>query len=239
MWNLIPRKLMPPTRVVRYCCAELKETGGKGRVVVTGVRWAESVRRKETRGAVEIHSKRAIKVADENNTTYKPNKKGGIILNLDNDGARRTVEQCFRTSKTIVNPIVEWEEDDVWQFLNEVVNVPHCCLYDQGYTRLGCIGCPMSYNREMELERYPKYRQAYIRAFARMLKERDLRGLGADEKFFKTAESVMDWYLEKLQAFQMEEYGQIGIEELMEEIEDEIRNPGQWDEQIRSQEDRD
>ena len=27
MWNLIPRKLMPPTRFVRYCCAELKEGG--------------------------------------------------------------------------------------------------------------------------------------------------------------------------------------------------------------------
>lgn len=38
MWNLIPRKLMPPTRLVRYCCTELKETGGKGRVTVTGVR---------------------------------------------------------------------------------------------------------------------------------------------------------------------------------------------------------
>ena len=25
MWNLIPRKTMPPTRIVRYCCAYLKE----------------------------------------------------------------------------------------------------------------------------------------------------------------------------------------------------------------------
>lgn len=27
MWKLIPRKLMPPTRLARYCCAELKEGG--------------------------------------------------------------------------------------------------------------------------------------------------------------------------------------------------------------------
>ncbi len=45
MWNLIPRKLIPPTRTVRYCCAELKEGGGKGRFIATGVRWAESVAR--------------------------------------------------------------------------------------------------------------------------------------------------------------------------------------------------
>lgn len=50
MWNLIPQKLMPPTRLVRYCCSVLKERGGAGRFVVTGVRWAESVKRKNTRG---------------------------------------------------------------------------------------------------------------------------------------------------------------------------------------------
>ena len=41
MWNLIPEKLMPPTRLVRYCCQELKETSGMGRYVATGVRWDE------------------------------------------------------------------------------------------------------------------------------------------------------------------------------------------------------
>lgn len=50
MWNLIPQKLMPPTRVVRYCCAELKEGGGKGRFIATGVRWAESTARRKNRG---------------------------------------------------------------------------------------------------------------------------------------------------------------------------------------------
>lgn len=28
MWNLIPRKQMPPTRLARYCCQYLKENGG-------------------------------------------------------------------------------------------------------------------------------------------------------------------------------------------------------------------
>lgn len=52
MWNLIPKKKMPPTRLARYCCAVLKETAGKGRITVTGVRWAESARRKENQGVV-------------------------------------------------------------------------------------------------------------------------------------------------------------------------------------------
>ena len=34
MWSLIPQKLMPPTRLVRYCCSILKERGGQGRSFV-------------------------------------------------------------------------------------------------------------------------------------------------------------------------------------------------------------
>lgn len=45
MWNLIPEKLMPPTRIVRYCCAVLKESGTPNRICALGVRAAESRKR--------------------------------------------------------------------------------------------------------------------------------------------------------------------------------------------------
>lgn len=216
MWNLIPRKLMPPTRLVRYCCAELKETGGKGRVTVTGVRWDESANRKKNQGLVTVLGKKARVSAEENGANFTQTVRGGMVLNMDNDAERRTVEQCFRTHKTVVNPIIDWLEEDVWEFLNDVAKVPHCCLYDQGYKRLGCIGCPMSYTREKELERYPKYKDAYMRAFGRMLEERKRRGKGSDEIFFKTPQGVMNWYLEKAQGVQARADGQIDITELME-----------------------
>lgn len=44
MWQLIVKKLMPPTRLARYCCAYLKERSGGG-IVVTGVRCKESFKR--------------------------------------------------------------------------------------------------------------------------------------------------------------------------------------------------
>jgi phosphoadenosine phosphosulfate reductase len=47
MWELILERQMPPTRIARYCCEVLKEGGGAGRFVITGVRWAESVKRKK------------------------------------------------------------------------------------------------------------------------------------------------------------------------------------------------
>lgn len=58
MFQLIVDNGMPPLRFVRYCCAELKEHGGEGRFTMTGVRWVESVRRKNNRGVVETFTKK-------------------------------------------------------------------------------------------------------------------------------------------------------------------------------------
>lgn len=54
MWNSIPYHGMPPTRLVRYCCQELKESFGRGRITVTGVRWDESARRKNGWGGAQL-----------------------------------------------------------------------------------------------------------------------------------------------------------------------------------------
>jgi phosphoadenosine phosphosulfate reductase len=151
---------------------------GTGRVSVTGVRWAESARRKNNRNLVDISKNKG---------------KQRISYNLDNDDARRTVEQCYRTMATLVNPIIDWTDDDVWKFIR-TENVPYCELYDCGYKRLGCIGCPMSTNAEKELSAYPKYKQAYIRAFDRMLVKRLENG---KETKWKTGEEVMDWWITK------------------------------------------
>lgn len=45
MWNLIPKKYLPPTRIVRYCCSILKESGTPNRICALGVRGAESSNR--------------------------------------------------------------------------------------------------------------------------------------------------------------------------------------------------
>jgi phosphoadenosine phosphosulfate reductase len=46
MWNLIPKKTIPPTRVIRYCCQTLKETSTPNRLACLGVRADESTKRK-------------------------------------------------------------------------------------------------------------------------------------------------------------------------------------------------
>ena len=173
MWNLIADHTIPPTRQARYCCSQLKETGGAGRVVVTGVRWAESVRRKALHGVADIQTEsKKLHEEAKDNPTYKMNKNGGIVFMDDNDGARRMVEQCYAKKKTTINPIVDWEDEDVWEFLNDVAQVPHCELYDEGFTRLGCIGCPLQGREGMlqDFERWPQYKELYIKAFDQMIK---------------------------------------------------------------------
>lgn len=97
MWTLIPQKLMPPTRLVRYCCAVLKENTGRDRFIATGVRWAESTNRKKNRGTMEFSHR---------------DKEKRIILMGDNDEKRQLFETCNLKGKMTVNPIVDWSDDD-------------------------------------------------------------------------------------------------------------------------------
>ena len=182
MWNLIPQKLMPPTRLVRYCCSVLKETGGAGRFISTGVRWAESTNRKNNRGIYEKSS---------------PDKERRIILNNDNDDKRMLFENCRLKAKRVVNPIVDWQDDDVWQFLQDA-KAPVNPLYAEGWCRVGCVGCQMaSKAREKAFIRWPKYKDLYIKAFDNMLKERERRGkmLGT-WGMGTTGQDVFNWWME-------------------------------------------
>lgn len=212
MWNLIPRKQMPPTRLARYCCQYFKESSGKYRVTVTGVRWAESAKRAAGHGVADFFGKRKSteKIAQEMGANYKINRIGNIILNDDNEESRNMVEHCYRTRKTLVNPIVDWEEEDVWEFLNGN-GIEHCCLYDQGNKRLGCIGCPMSTAAAAaDLEKYPAYKRNYIRAFDRMIANNKERGIKVQANW-KDGESVMRWWLQEEPEITQEQ-----AEELME-----------------------
>lgn len=142
-------------------------------MIVTGVRWAESARRKALHGVADIQSgSKKLHAQAAESPTYKSNKNGGIVFMDDNETNRRMVEQCYAKRKTTINPIVDWTDEDVWEFLNDVAKVPHCELYDEGFTRLGCIGCPLAGREKMlrDFERWPGYKKLYIAAFDKMIK---------------------------------------------------------------------
>ena len=184
MWNLIPYKAMPPTRIARYCCEFLKESNGEGRITLTGVRWDESTKRKNNRHLVDVSSSK---------------KSARLFLMNDDADSRQEVENCYKMRKTLVNPIVDWTDEDVWDFIREY-KIPYCELYDKGYKRLGCIGCPMNAAAAAaELERYPKYKQMYLHAFEKMIAERKKRGI-RNKCDWSAPEKVMEWWLGKSHA---------------------------------------
>ena len=194
MWRLIVDNGMPPTRFARYCCVNLKEGKGKGKITVTGVRWDESKRRKENAGVIRITNKPKFtqKIADDLGAEYLISKQGGLIMNNDNDQNRHLVEHCYRTSTTMLNPIVDWTNSDVWDFLG-YYGCKSNPQYQFGFKRIGCIGCPMAgKHRYTEFRLYPVYYQNYIRAFDRMLAHRKEKGLETD---WQSGEEVMKWWL--------------------------------------------
>lgn len=198
MWKLIVEKGMPPTRLARYCCAALKEKGGKGRRKVTGVRWAESNNRKNNQGLVTIIGKpnTVMKKCEEIGANFTKTDKGGVVLNTDNSESRRAVESCYRTTSTLINPIIDWSDDDVWEFLHH-----YGCKsnpeYECGFKRIGCIGCPMAGGKQMKREfaMFPKYRNLYVMAFERMLEKGEHEFDIAKGRLWVDGESVMRWWV--------------------------------------------
>lgn len=194
MWSEIVRRGVPPTRLMRYCCSVFKESSGKGRMIATGVRWQES-------------SARAKRAAYE---ALAPRKEDRILVN-DNDESRRLYEDCRLKGTRVTNPLIDWTDADVWQYIHD----NHICtnpLYGMGYTRVGCVGCPMAgyIHRVNAFVRWPKYRQAYLHAFERMLDVRRAKGLQTD--LWHNAEDVMRWWLEDPNV-----EGQMTMEELIAE----------------------
>lgn len=186
MFQLIEEKCIPPSRLARYCCEVLKEGGGEGQFVVTGVRWAESAKRKKNRHMVEFDKYgSASKEANNNRETF-------YLMN-DNAEKRRMMESCTIKGKYILNPIIDWTDEEVWEFIRKY-NVPYCKLYDEGFARLGCIGCPLAGEKHMkkEFKKYPKFKANYIRAFDRMLLNRHKKGL---ETSWKNGAEVMQWWM--------------------------------------------
>lgn len=175
MWNLIPKKKTPPTRLVRYCCKYLKESGGEGRFVITGVRKEESTKR-SYRGGLELSEAKTKRI-----DSYDPDNPNQELIHI-----------CQKMARKYLNPIIDWTTEDVWEFIQKY-GVKYCKLYDEGYTRLGCIGCPMaSINaRKKEFKRYPKYKQYYIKAFDKMLQNKKNK----DGFEFESGEDVFDWWI--------------------------------------------
>ena len=114
IYEMAKKKRMLPTRTIRWCCKEFKETAGAGRVTLIGIRKEESARRAK-RG--EISTSIKGKRMEESFDQWSEHEEQMVTCVGGRD-------------KILVSPIIHWTEKDVWEFLNSN-GIPHCCLYDQ------------------------------------------------------------------------------------------------------------
>lgn len=157
IYDMALKKHILPTRFFRWCCAEFKEMSGAGKVTLIGIRKAESARRKKREEiSTQIKGKRTEETFDQ-----------------WSEHQEKMVTCVGGKDKILVSPIIHWTEQDVWEFLNDVVKVPHCELYDEGYTRIGCICCPMSQKKQKlrEIKQYPHVKRRWIQTLQKLIDE--------------------------------------------------------------------
>ena len=148
IYEMAKKKHFLPTMRFRWCCVEYKEMSGAGKVTLIGIRKEESARRaKRQEISTSIKGKRIEETFDQ-----------------WSEHEEKMVTCVGGKDKILVSPIIHWTERDVWEFLNSNV-IPHCELYDQGRTRIGCICCPMSNVRikQKDIQRWPHVKRNWLK----------------------------------------------------------------------------
>ncbi len=174
IYEMAKKKHIFPTRIFRWCCTEFKETSGAGKVTLIGIRKEESARRaKRQEISTDINGKRTEESFDQ-----------------WSEHEEKMVTCVGGKDKILVSPIIHWTERDVWEFLNNN-HIPYCELYDQGYTRIGCICCPMSRPRQKrkEIERWPHVKRNWLKTIRWLIDN------GYINHNFTDAETGFRWWI--------------------------------------------
>lgn len=188
IWALMRKKRIPPLRQKRYCCEHLKErrTPEQGLAMIsTGVRKAESTKRAKLRSELEIRGRRA-----EEKMHLDP---------YDQDENTELFRACFdnpnwgREGLWTVNPIAEWPDHWIWDY-SEEAHLEQCVLYEEGFHRLGCIGCPMAREkgRRREFARWPGFERLWRKAFDALMQIRKEAGL---KNIFASGAEWFEWWI--------------------------------------------
>ena len=193
IYDMAKKKHLMPTRRFRWCCAEFKETSGAGKVTLIGIRKEESARRAK-RGEISTSIK---------------GKRTEETLDQWSEHEEQMVTCVGGKDKILVSPIIHWTERDVWEFLNSNC-IPHCELYDKGFTRIGCICCPMSQTRQKwkEIERWPHVKRNWIKTIQWLI------DIGYIKYNFRDAETCFRWWIsgKSFKQFYADEFLQQKIE---------------------------
>ena len=178
LWRIMRETLVVPSRVMRVCCSELKERRmPDAPYIVTGVRWAESAGRRAKSGIAMVYTASAPSPSSPRYTVGEQAAAAAGLLTTDDASSRRLFEQCAMRGVRVLNPIIDWSDDDVRSYLRSR-GIEGNPLYKEGWTRIGCVGCPLAGRRAREIAfaRYPKLYKAWADAIAYIIARRKEMG---------------------------------------------------------------
>lgn len=168
-FRLIEKNGMP-TQLRRYCCRILKETQEVGCTVIDGIRHQESKKRSAYKEVSRLH-------------------KGGHINNTLSNMENAQFQCVGGKDKVSLHPILNWSENDVWNFIKKRGLVINPCYAD--VERVGCMFCPFSRRKQLQFyrEQYPRYYERLLRHIQRYIDTHDCS--------FSSAEDLYKWWESK------------------------------------------
>jgi len=101
------------------------------------------------------------------------------------------VRHCRAQAKWLISPLLAWSEEEVWAF-HAREGLPHCGLYDEGWSRLGCVICPFNMQAKESMERWPGIWRATKRAGADYYAKNE-----AAQARFANYEAFWDWWVDR------------------------------------------
>lgn len=116
-----------------------------------------------------------------------------------NRSKRSRIEKNKRLGTWIYKPIFRWMEWEIWEYLDRY-NLPYCSLYDEGFSRLGCVVCPFLANKnQASINKYKDRWPLHYKMFEKTM--RKLWDNGEKERQIENGysttfeEFLNDWYL--------------------------------------------
>lgn len=132
-----------------------------------------------------------LKITDVKNRV----KVDGIRGEESYKRSKQEIFEWYKVSENFhLHCIHDWTEKDIWEYIHQN-NLPYCKLYDEGFTRIGCVLCPFQNKKknERDLERFPSivqmYRDACNAAYANKISK------GKSYRSFKSGEDVFNWWV--------------------------------------------
>lgn len=175
-YKLIVKKKSLPTRIARFCCQYLKEQAGAGTVTILGIRRAESNKRAK-RNELEVYRTKGRRYSDTLDQ-----------FNID----KKTIIKCVGgQDKIMLSPIIDWSNSDVWSFIRGR-GLEYCSLYDEGYTRIGCLFCPMrsGKTKQRDRQKYPGVERLIKKSIKQLVENGDY-----GNRLDNNVDEIFNWWI--------------------------------------------